>query len=209
MTIQQKPAKKSKLKTWVIALICLIVLAGGAFTWYWFNKPLFYAYYYNAFYNPFKPGDKMYVNEWMVDKNSAKDYSRYNLSLYRMVRPLNGDEVDQMNVSMADKILIKKDLSSKKSYMIECGWAVSTDTLCKYKSAFVGTYSESKIANVKIGDNNYFNGVFFAVHPIRKALIRENFTEPPSGYAYDDTLPFYLGVRSVKRQDSKSFREVK
>jgi hypothetical protein len=210
MSTQQNPIKKrSKLKGWIIILICLIVLCGGSFTWYKFNKPLFYAYYYELNYNPFKPGDKMYLQGFLVDKNSAKDFSRYNMNLYRMVRPLNDDEVDKMSVSMADKILIKKDQSSKKPYMIECAWAISTDTLCKYKSAFVSNYSTSKIANLSFGNGDYLPTVFFEIHPLRKALISDSPVEPPTGYAFDDSLPFYFLARDLKAQDSKSFREVK
>lgn len=205
MSAQQKSIKK-KLNVWIITLICLIVLGGGSFTWYWFNKPLFYAYYYDILHNPYKPGDKMYLKEFLVNTASAKDFSRYNMRIYRLARPLNSDEVDQMNISLAEKALIKKDLSSKKPYMAECGWAISTDTLCKYKSAFVSNYTESKIENAYFGDNEYMPMVFFAVHPIQKALIRESYAGAPSGYVFDNNLPFYIDASDIRRQDSKSFR---
>ncbi|MCC8427224.1 hypothetical protein [Mucilaginibacter sp. UR6-11] len=208
MSTNQKISKK-KSKTWIIALICLIVLGGGSFAWYWFNKPLFYAYYTDTFNNPFKPGDKLYITDFLVNKTSTKDFSRYNLPLYRSVRPMNDDEVDKMSISLADKILIKKDMSSKKPYMVECGWAISTDSLCKYRSAFISNYTESRIDNAYFGDNKYLPMIFFIVHPVQKALIRESNSTAPSGYVFDDNLPFYVDASDVQRQDSKNFREIK
>jgi len=81
----------------MILLICLIVIGAGSFTWYLFNKPLFYAYYYDMVRNPFKPGNKIYARELYVNKESAKD--RFNISLYRLATPLSNDDVDQMNIS--------------------------------------------------------------------------------------------------------------
>jgi hypothetical protein len=202
-------SKRSKSKIFIILPICLIVLIGGAYAWYSSNKPLFWAYYYDVKLNPFKYGDKMYLNDWLVDKTSAKEFSRYDISLYRLARPLNDDQVDAMSISLAEKALIKKDLSSKKPIMEDCGWSISTDSLCKYKSAYVSNYSGSKIANIYFGNNEYFPRLFFAVHPIRTALIRSESKEAPSGYAFDDNEPFYLEADQVKSNDSKSFREIK
>jgi hypothetical protein len=140
-----QPKKTNKFKGLIIAFVCLVLLSGGLYGWYWFNKPLFVAYYFNFKHNPFKPNDKMYINSFLVDESSAKDFKGYNISLYRLVRPLNDDEVDNMPIELAEKILIKKDLSSKKPYMTECAWSISTDSLCNIKALILEIIQNRKL----------------------------------------------------------------
>lgn len=201
--LNSKKKSKSSRKGWTILLISLTILCASCFTWYWFNKALFSVYYYDMVVNPFKPGNKVYLREYYVDKSSAKD--RFNVSLYRLAIPLSDDDVDQMSISLADKALIKKDLSSKKPYMTECGWAINTEVLSKLKSAFICNYTESKISD-EYFDGKYFPMIFIAVHPLRKSLFRESLTEAPSGYKFDDNFPFYLAITSISTSESRSFR---
>lgn len=206
--------KNKKNKGWIIALILLLILASVGYGLYLSNKLYLRAYYqaytYNRNHNSFKRGNKMYLVDFLVDTTSAKKFARYNENLYRMIRPLNYDEIDAMDATLAEKALIKKDLSSKKPYMFESAWAISTDSLCKYKSAFISYYSDAKIADSYYGEGIYLPGLFYVVHPIRKALIRtSDIDQLPSGYKYDDDFPFYLEVRDVSNVDSKTFREIK
>ncbi|MDB5158767.1 MAG: hypothetical protein JWR50_3474 [Mucilaginibacter sp.] len=196
--------KKTRWRTVVLIFAILLIFIGGI---YWYNRKYLNLYYITTVYNPFKLNDKMYLNSFLVDKSSSKDFKQYNLSLYRMARPLNSDEVDNMNISLADKALIKQDLSSKKPYMEKCSWSISTDSLCKLKSAFIGSYSEIKIANIYLGKNQYGPGVFFIIHPMQKILVKENNNPPPSGYAFDNDLPFYIDATEVSTKESKTFRE--
>jgi hypothetical protein len=52
--------------------------------------------------------------------------------------------------------------------------------------------------------------VFYAIHPIKTALIRDSDSDKcPSGYAFDDNYPFYIEATHVTTKDSKAFREAK
>ena len=205
------PPKSSKKKL-IILLITLIVLAGGTFGLYWSNKTYLDAYYDAYVFKqkiPVKHGDKMYMVNYLVDTSSSKNYNHHNQGLYRLIRPLNGDEIDAMDLTLAEKAVIKNDLSSKKPYMFESKWAISTDTLCKYKSAFVSYYTDCKIANLYMGEGQYLPTLFFEVHPVRRAMIRIDYDDSlPSGYKFDDNYPFFLEPNYLSVTEKKTFRKV-
>jgi|SRR5215217_3479754 len=204
---------KIPVKRWIIVSIIVIVLAGVAFGFYWPKRTYLNAYYHVYIFKkrlPIKPGDKLFLPRYLVDDSSSKTFARYDQKLYRVIRPLNNDEIDAMDITLAEKALRKQDLSLKKPYMFETIWAISTDSLCKYKSAFVSRYNNSKIADLYFGEGEYLPQLFFEVHPVRKSMVRTDyFDKMPSGYKFEDNTPFFLEASDLSPDDSKTFRIIK
>jgi hypothetical protein len=203
--ISTDPKKKGwkKYKIWLIVLVILAV-SGGII---WYNKPLLTAYYLNARYNTYKPGDKMYAHSYLVNDPRFKSFT---LSFYHKLRPINQEDIDNMDAELWKKELIKKNLSySDKPYLAESAWGINTDSLCKYKTALLGAYVGSEILNVKL-KGKYIPVVFFIIKPNRKALNKDEaggLFKIPDNYREDEG-PFYIDGSDVQNTESKIFRNV-
>lgn len=202
-----KPNPKNKsLKKYISLFIGLVLIALGAVVWY--NYPVIRLHYLNSKYNPFKPGEKVYAADWLV--NEVSEYGAYNITLYELVRPMNADDIDKMNIGLAEKALIKSQLkSSDKPFLIDLGWQVSSDSLCKYKSAFIGTYFDYKVLDEK-SDKEYHPMVYFNVKLNRRSLFKAYpyHNQIPSGYVKVDG-PFYIRANHVTNKELKTFRKLK
>jgi hypothetical protein len=194
---------KKKRTGWYIASGLIILLIGII----WYNKPLLWAYYLNARYNTFKPGDKMYTRPYLVNDPRFKSFT---LSFYHKLRPINQEDIDNMDGELWKKELIKKNLSSSdKPYLAESAWGINTDSLCKYKTALLGTYAGSEILNVKL-QGKYIPVVFFIIKPNRKALNKDEaggLFKIPDNYREDDG-PFYIEGSDAQHEESKTFRNI-
>jgi hypothetical protein len=117
----------------------------------------------------------------LIDSYISDD-SLHSIKLYRLVKPLTEEEVDQMDIEEWQKILIKKNLNhSEKPHMMDSGFEISIDTLRKYRTAFVGAIAEDFPDDYK---NDY--NALFPIKPNDKALVVANIynSAPPSGYSW-------------------------
>jgi len=198
------PDKKSGFRKYKVLMIlgtCLAIAIGLLL----YNRTYLTLYYIDLKYNPFHVNDKLYANEWYINKKSK--YGSYNLDLYRKIRPLNNDDIDAMNISLAEKALIKSNLStSNKPALTECAWSISSDSLRKYKTACIGNYTGSEILSIKI-DKKYYPMLFFSITTNKKALLKKEYgsqNELPPGYVYDDG-PFYVRSFDVTQKEVQQF----
>jgi len=198
------PDKKSgfrKYRLLMILGICVAIAIGLLL----YNRTYLALYYIDLKYNPFHVNDKLYAKKWYVNEKSK--YGSYNLDLYRKIRPLNNDDIDAMNISLAEKALIKSNLStSNKPALTECAWSISSDSLRKYKTACIGNYTGSEILDTKF-EKKYYPMLFFSITTNKQALVKEvnsSLNELPPGYVYDDG-PFYVRCFDVTEKELHQF----
>jgi len=200
----QKKIKRNYL-TWGIIAGFLIVLAGL----FLYNKQVLTLYYLNAKYNKFNPGDKIYAQEWRINKVS--EYGAYDTELYQVVRPIHNSDVDDMDIDLSKKSVIKSNLnSSNKPYAMCRGWQISSDSLCKMKSAVLGTYIDYKIMDQKI-DGKYFPTLYFIIKPNKKAMFKDYYSDLykiPTDYV-EEGGPFYIEANDTSEKEITKFRKVK
>ncbi|WP_295711015.1 hypothetical protein [Mucilaginibacter sp.] len=184
-TAPSTKSKSRKYRTLMILGVCLALVIGLLF----YNKTYLTLSYINIRYNKFRVNDKLYAKNWLINEKS--EYGSYNLHLYRKIRPLN-------NVN-----------SSNKPAIIECPFSISSDSLCKYKTACIGNYAGSEILDVKLS-HGYHPMICFSIITNRKALIKEeesSLTQLPSGYVYDEG-PFYVLMLDVTPHELVQFRKL-
>jgi hypothetical protein len=165
-------------------------------------------YFKYATYSKFKPGDKIYALKHVV--NEVSEYGPYDVNLYQEVRPLTGADVDRMDIDIYKKAVIKSTLkSSGKTGISECGWQISADSLCKQKTACIGTCIDYKLMDIKIG-NKFVTTIALIIKPNKKALFKDysDYYKLPADYVIDDG-PFYIPSFYVSNQEAKTFRKVK
>ncbi|MDT3405107.1 hypothetical protein [Mucilaginibacter terrae] len=170
-----------KYRAWLIALVLLIIIGGLV----WYNNTILHLYYVNARVNHFKPGDKVYANEWRV--NERNEYGAVNIKLFELVCPL-------------------KETSKDKPFLIDLGWQVSGDSLFKYKSASFGTYIDYTVLNERFNDK-YYPMIYYSVKLNRKSLFKEYpyYNPIPPGYVKVDG-PFYIMSIDATDHEVKNFK---
>jgi hypothetical protein len=108
--------------------------------------------------------------------------------------------------------VIKANLDrSLKPYVMKRGWQISSDSLCKLKSAAIGTYVGYEIANIKL-DGEYYPVLYYIIKPNKKALMIDDYISDlyklPNGYVDSDST-FYVRIIDIGTNESKTFRKVK
>ncbi|GAA3994602.1 hypothetical protein [Mucilaginibacter dorajii] len=180
---EKKSVKKYKILAGIgLAVVIIIALI-------FLNRQYLSLYYANIKYNDFKVGDKLYAKNWLVNETSK--YGSYNLHLYRKIRPLDNSS------------------SSNKPAIIQSRFSISSDSLCKYKTACIGNYTGSEILEAKLGQE-YYPMIFFSITTNKKALIKEEESysnQLPFGYVYDDG-PFYVVMIEVTHHELHQFRKL-
>ncbi|SDE89454.1 hypothetical protein SAMN05216464_110218 [Mucilaginibacter pineti] len=172
--ISTKKSGFQKYRWLLIGTVSIIIIAGLVLA----NKSFLQLYYLNAKNNHYKLQDRIFAKKYVIDEHS------YILNLYRKIRPIDKN-------------------SSGKPYMIECAWAISVDSLKKYKTTCIGTYTGYKIYDVKAGDN-FHPMIFFSLVINKKALVKQtgtNLYDLPSGYTYEDG-PFYVLAIQTSNKDA-------
>lgn len=173
---QQNKKKNKKRLIWLVSGFSIILILVIAF---WCNKSFLHLYYYNLESNHFKINDKLYAIEPSLVSSS-------HIILFRKVNPVNGN-------------------LNGGPFMARCGWVISTDSLLKYKTAFIGNYTGYEIQSTENIDNEYTPMLFFSITTNKKALIKIDFkSNPPAGYEFEDG-PLYLWAIEVTGKESPIF----
>lgn len=197
----QKTVKKWVISSIIVFLLCLIAIL-------LFNKRYVTLYYLNIMHNHYKVNDKLYAKSWLVNDTSTE--GSINVRLFRKVRPINADDINAMRVDLSQKVLLKQNVNpSDKPFVTETNWVISSDTLCKYKTAWVGDYIGADIVKFK-GRTDYYDIICFAINPNKRALLKEDNDNAgiyslPAGYTWDDG-PFYVLTLNVTDHDAKTFK---
>jgi hypothetical protein len=176
---QQQSNKKNKKRIiWLVSSFSIILILVIAF---WCNKSFLHLYYFNLKSNHFKINDKLYVQDHSLDGS-------FLITLFRKVKPVNGNLNGQ-------------------PFMARCGWLISTDSLRKYKTSFIGTYTGYEIQSTENIGNEYIPMIFFSITTNKKVLIKEDFKgNPPAGYEFEDG-PLYIWAIEVTDKESPIFRK--
>lgn len=172
--------KKSTKKKWIVVIGLLMVIS-ALIT---YNFKLLKAYYYDFQFNKFTAGTKMYPpNYYMTDTISP------TISLYRLIRPVNEDEIDAMPIEAWKKALMKNDIKSPDDLkMFETVKEIAGDSLAKYKNWCIGTYVDRKF--IFINDEKFSSyEPYYQIKPNWPMVAETNtlLTKPlPDGYTYAD-----------------------
>lgn len=136
--------------------------------------------------NSFNEGDSIYIRH------------KYCETLYRLVRPLNEQDVDTMNISDAQKQDLKLKLNPlAKPYLISIGSCVST----KKESRSIGQFiKQEKLTIHNPVKDNFHESIFYIIHPNQANLdAGETYYKepgPPEGYTWDN-FNFYLSSKGA------------
>ncbi|MFD1255711.1 hypothetical protein ACFQ3S_02800 [Mucilaginibacter terrae] len=203
----QKTPKYKRYKAWIISAFIITVISAIFIS----NREYLDMYYINFRYNDYEPGDKIYAkNFYLNDVNEEGE--GYNLDLYQLVRPINESDVDAMDLDLYKKSVIKANLnSSHKPYIMERGWQISGDSLCKHNSAVIGTYVRYEIVNIRL-DDEFHPVLHYVINPNRNALIKDGIIshkyKMPDDYLDSDST-FYVSLLDLGTNEIKTFRKVK
>lgn len=195
-----------RYQSWIIGLVLLSIVSGLV----WYNKTLIMLYYAEFKYQPYKQGEKIYLKSIVVNDTI---YKSFILHLHKRIRPLNEVDVDNMTAQLWQKALIKQKLSkANKPYIDENAWGISIDSLCKYKTACIGTYEGSEIQYIKY-KGKYYRKIFLIIKPNKQALYKDldDIYKSPNTYTDDDESPYYLSssdFRFLDNEESKTFRKI-
>ncbi|MDR6944691.1 hypothetical protein [Mucilaginibacter pocheonensis] len=163
----------------VIALFLIIQL----FVWIFNNG-------YEDTWDKVKPGDKLYAEKRVVTDTASR-----MVFLFRLIRPINSDDIDRMKIAewKKDKLKMKID-SSLKSKMLTAPGIFYQDSLLKYKTGFLGTY----IKKDSVEEYGGFGQHWYAIKPNFK-LIRKHYLkfEMPAGYTLADS-DYYISAQDGK-----------
>lgn len=177
--------KKTKKKIiWLISIL-FIVTAGSATFWY--NKSYLILYYLTLKYNHFKVNDKLYAKNRLI--NNTSTYGPYNISLYRKIKPVNSN-------------------SSGRPFMMRCAWSINSDSLCKYKTAYIGNYTGYEIYGMANTENKYHPMTFLSITTNKKALVKDYVDALPAGYEFDEG-PLYVTLFEIGDKELHTFRAIK
>lgn len=176
---QQQGKKKNKKRTiWLVSSLSIILILAVTF---WYNNSFLHLYYYNLESNHFKINDRLYATEPSLVSSSR-------ITLFRKVKPVNGN-------------------LNGRPFMARCGWVISSDSLLKYKTAFIGNYTGYEIQSTENIGNEYIPMLFFSITTNKKALIKIDFkSNPPAGYEFEDG-PLYTWAISVTDKESPIFKK--
>lgn len=166
----------------LISILLIILVAGAA---YFYNKDFFNIYYYNLKNNHFKPNSKLYAEEYVI--NGESDSVVLNIPLFRKVKPL-------------------KSNPSGRVYMARSAWSISSDSLRKYKTACIGTYTGFEIMGTANRNNEYHPMLYFSVTTNKKALIKDYLSDPPEGYEFDES-PLYVWAFEMTDKELHTFKK--
>lgn len=177
--VQQPNQKKSKKKIiWLTCSLSVIIVLVATF---WCNKSFLHLYYFNLKNNHFKVNDKLYAIDPLLSPS-------FHVILFRKVKPINSN-------------------LKGRPFMASCGWIISADSLRKYKTAFIGTYTGYEIQSTENINNEYVPMLFFSITTNKKALIKEDFrSNPPVGYEFEDG-PLYTWAINITDKESSIFRK--
>ncbi|TSD67593.1 hypothetical protein FFF34_009440 [Inquilinus sp. KBS0705] len=200
------PATKKK-KGSRVTLAVLAVLIVTICTGYYYRDYLLLKYY-DFKTNPFTSNSNVYAPGGMV--NSIGKYGSFKITFYRIIRPIGPNEIDRLPLSADQKALaIQSIKTNRKSYIIRSNCYISTDSLCKYKTACIGKYKGSNIL-LENENEDYYPNTFYEILPNKKALIQGDLkiNDLPIGYVWADNK-YYIPPFDVTNQELKKFRTIK
>ncbi|MCJ8208668.1 hypothetical protein MUY27_03045 [Mucilaginibacter sp. RS28] len=194
--------KSSNFGKWVYIALIAVALATGFFLLN--NKSFSFSL------DPYKPGDKLYLVDYLVNDTTFKHHLE---PFYTGITPLKDDEIDEMNIDLAEKDLIKRNISfGDKAYGIENGYGISTDSLCKRKNAYIGTFVRSVHYRKKV-DGAYESMTFYEIKPDTTVVVLDvnHIKDVPQTHKYDYDMNglYFIEARAVTDKNTDKFREIK
>ena len=187
--MQDKPypnTKNNKIKAIIIGFSAMLLLAIVGY----FNQNLVYTGYYYLFKtDSFSAGDKMY-----------SPY-RKKIQLWRLIRPINKDDIDTMQISDTEKLRWQLGLDdSLKPYIINVGDYVSVSD----KSSYIGTYIDHEFARAIAYDTKKMGFVnVFSLKPDKGKLHKNEYVledeRVPKDYTWANNLYYVPAVLISKK----------
>ena len=175
--------KSGKRNIWLIIIFSFLLIITGLF---FYNRDFLDIYYLNFKINHFKTNDKLYAEEYLINGDSDTSKAS-NIFLFRKVKPLKSNPSGRPSMAMS-------------------AWSISGDSLRKYRTANIGTYTGFEIMGIANRDNEYHPMLFFSVTTNKKALIKNYLTDPPAGYEFDEG-PFYVWGHLMTDQELHTFKK--
>jgi hypothetical protein len=187
-------SKKIKVSIIVIASICFI---GYIASFNDFVNDLEYTGYYWLFkFDHFSSGDKIYASGSFVDDKKATA-----IPLYRIMRPLTSDELNDMDEFKKSQLHINEhniDLNAKPIAVWCHKWLIKSGMEAQH-SSFIGTYWGSNYLGIKGEDKNHnpriLHTIFFAIKPNQRVFLDHGDEiykeELPVNYTWADST-FYI-----------------
>ncbi len=198
-------SNRSKLSnrkfTWLIVLVITIILGVTGFI---FKRDI-KVKYYNLTNNHFKRGDKVYVDKEIF----GYEHNHYNF--YRLIRPISQQDIEDMTIDKLEKSTLKNLIDpSLKPYLIRTEMSISSDTLNKYRSTYIGTYLYHKALNFKNYDTGkLFEDNAYAIEPEQHYTVTSISPDDdvlPKGYTWADKS-MYLPALWITDKEYPGFKK--
>lgn len=128
-----------------------------------------------------KPGDKLYVDDYFFDKNTAR---QNQFDVYRLALPVTAADIDKMKIPEWQKSKMKDQLDTTlKPKLIPKALVFWVDSMYKYKTAFCGTL----IKKDSVVENS-FTDKWYVIKPnFKLAEIQDSNDSVPDGYKLQQT----------------------
>lgn len=177
------PKGKAKL-AWIISIVLVLTTITALF---WYNRNFLGIYYFNLKHNHFKVNDKLYARDFLI--NGGEDHKPFDIELYRKIKPINGNP-------------------AYKPCVERCDWKISGDSLLKYRTAYIGTYTGAEILSMRTDDGEYYPVLLYSITTNKKALVKTYLADAPKGYEFDDG-PLYIWYHEVTGKELQRFERDK
>lgn len=161
------------------------------------NYGYVFVQYYKYLFAGFKPGDKVYLDEKLIDRKS------HGTSIYRLVRPLTEKEIDAMYLFADETAKAKSYLNpGSKPYVCNVHVLISFQKLRQQKSGLIGVFLSQHLLATKDLDEKDVTGLFYVIK-LNNAVL-DTLPEPlPKGYTLADSLIYIPWPIASKKESIK------
>ncbi len=173
----------------VVIALCIGVIGtryrenGEAYTW-----------------NKTNPGDKLYAADIFITDTALKE-----LEVFRLIRPVNKEDVKKMNIPAWQKLKMvsQLDTNNKEVVIISAEVRVSQDRMFKSHTAFIGTYVKRDSTLGRFGEP-HINTKLYAIKPNMPVLETGFLSKKPNDYVFADEY-YYVEPRNVRLNEPSVF----
>jgi|GEM_PF-2791575 len=187
--------KKKSKKGWLIVIgAILIALLAISFSNIKIRNRIYLGYYYIFKFDHFSEGDDIYVSKSLFQNKQANA-----IPLFRLMRPLQPDELNKIERYSRLDINIDKDAAynvNDSPVAIPCYKYFTVRKIEAEHSALIGSYIDCKTFNVFIDDKKQkkLKNIFYSIIP-NKAVVEDEpiyFLNLPVNYTWVDSTLYVL-----------------
>jgi hypothetical protein len=163
----------------------------------------------NLTWGKFKFGDKVYADNSLLNKKTNQYVPIWT---YRRIRPINADDIKQMDIEEWQKLKFITQLDTSKlqmSEMIRSEISIGQDSVFKYKTTCLGTYLKSDSISAEYyvdGSGHEENWYAIKINKAIATVALDEF-ELPANRTYADDY-YYIDAHDARLKEAAIFKRM-